>query len=101
MNKSLSLLCFALLFSLYAYTQLDLPVFNHSIEKHETDWLIFPCTITAGVYNSEDKKDIILFNGLVKRTFRIQPNIACIDYINLSNGQQLLRAVKPEATIEI
>jgi len=101
MSRLLSLLCFALLFSLCAYTQLDLPVFNRSIEKYKEDWLIFPCTIKAGVYKSEDKKDIILFNGLVKRTFRIQPNVACIDYINLSNGQQLLRAVKPEATIEI
>jgi hypothetical protein len=53
------------------------------------------------VYASADGKDIILYNGLLKRTFRIQPNVACTDYKNLSNGQQLLRAAKPEARIAI
>jgi len=31
----------------------------------------------------------------------LQPNVACIDYENMSNGQQLLRAIKPEAEIII
>ena len=43
----------------------------------------------------------MLYNGLVKRVFRISPNVACIDYKNLSNGQQLLRAVKAEARLTI
>jgi len=102
MKKLSLLLCFALLCSLYVYAQQDLTVFNNASEKKfDKDWLIFPCTIKAGVYKSEDGKDIILFNGLVKRTFRIQPNVACIDFINFTNGQQLLRAVKPEALISI
>jgi hypothetical protein len=46
-------------------------------------------------------QDIVLDNGLVRRTFRVKPNLACIDYSNLSNGQQLLRAVKPEARVVI
>ncbi len=96
------LLCFALLSCWSVYAQQDLPVFDNAIEKkYEKDWLVFPVTIKAQVYKSEDGKDIILFNGLVKRIFRIQPNVACIDYSNMSNDQQLLRAVKPEATITI
>jgi hypothetical protein len=47
------------------------------------------------------KKDVILDNGLVKRTFRIAPNVACTGYQNLITGQQLLRSVKPEARITI
>lgn len=35
----------------------------------------------------------------MKRVFRITPNAACIDYTNMTNGQQLLRAIKPEAQI--
>jgi len=63
------------------------------------DWLVTPTREKAGVY--ADGKNIILSNGLVKRTFRIQQNIACIDYSNMSSGQQLLRAVKPEAMLTI
>lgn len=67
----------------------------------QDDWLIHPVKIKATIETSADKKDIILSNGLVKRVFRITPNVACIDYLNLSNGQQLLRSIKPEARLVI
>lgn len=67
----------------------------------DTDWLVSPIKQQAVIYKSSDEKDIILYNGLVKRIFRLSPNLACIDYKNMSNGQQLLRAVKPEARITI
>src|SRR4030095_16842456 len=78
------------------------PTWNSSVEKqHESDWLVHSPKQKADVYISPNRKDIILFNGLLKRGFRISPNVACIDYKNLSNGQQLLRAVKPEARLTI
>jgi hypothetical protein len=70
-----------------------------SPEKH--DWLLGGTTTKAGVFRSRDGKDIILYNGLLRRVFRITPNVACTDFTNLSNGQQLLRAVKPEARISL
>jgi hypothetical protein len=70
-------------------------------KKNETDWLIQPVNEKAAVYRSKDGKDIVLYNGLIKRTFRLSPDLACTDFINLTNGQQLLRAVKPEARIVI
>ena len=86
----------------HLHAQNNLPVYNNTNEKkYSSDWLVTPVTIKAGVYISADAKNIILYNGLVKRVFRIQPNVACIDYENMSNGQQLLRAVKPEAEITI
>lgn len=72
---------------------------NNLISK--TDWLVNKTAIHADVYQSEDGKDIILYNGLLKRSFRLQPNVACVDFLNLSNGEQMLRAVKPEARISI
>ena len=66
-----------------------------------TDWLVQTPSTKASVYRSATGKDIILSNGLVRRTFRITPNIACIDFKNLTSGQQLLRAVKPEARLVI
>jgi hypothetical protein len=79
-----------------------LPVLKSESEKNVSrDWLIHPAAGKAGLYRSADNKDIILYNGLLKRAFRIQPNVACIDFQNCSNGQQLLRAIKPEARITI
>jgi len=77
-------------------------IWNNANDKiYEKDWLVNPLAEKANVYKTEDGKNIILYNGLVKRAFRIQPNVVCIDYKNLSNGQQLLRAIKPEARVTI
>ncbi|SFP91881.1 hypothetical protein SAMN05444277_103151 [Parafilimonas terrae] len=70
-------------------------------ELQTADWLIQPVNQKAGVYYTADKKGIILYNGLTKRTFTLAPGFACIDYKNMSNGQQLLRSVQPEAKLTI
>jgi hypothetical protein len=67
----------------------------------KTDWLINPSGFKAAVFSSADKKNIILYNGLVKRTFLLSPNVVCTDYKNMVTGQQLLRAVMPEALVTI
>ncbi len=80
----------------------ELPVWNASNQRGVTDdWLVKPVTVKAEVLKSADGKDIILYNGLVKRVFRVTPNLACTDYINLHTGRQLLRAVKEEARLII
>lgn len=63
------------------------------------DWLVTAPTQKAAVIINGS--NITVNNGLVKRVFVIAPNVACVDYSNLTNGQQLLRAVKPEAKITI
>ncbi|SHF39498.1 alpha-galactosidase [Pedobacter caeni] len=67
----------------------------------KTDWLLNSTSYTAAVKTNEAKKEVTLDNGLVKRTFRIAPDVVCIDYLNQVNGQQLLRSVKPEARVTI
>lgn len=67
--------------------------------SYKPDWLVTPVNAKAQVL--EKGKDITLSNTLVQRTFRIAPNVACYDYLNPVTGQQLLRAVKPEARVEI
>jgi hypothetical protein len=80
----------------------QLPVLRQGANlSGKTDWLVNKTAVNAGVYQSEDGKDIILYNGLLKRSFRIRPNVACVDFVNLSNGEQMLRAVKPEARLTI
>jgi hypothetical protein len=98
---NLKALLFFLFFSQYSFSQ-SIPKWDPALEQlNVKDWLIHMPAQKAGVYSSQDGKDIILYNGLVKRTFRMSPNLTCFDFKNLSNGQQLLRAVRPEAVVTI
>jgi hypothetical protein len=98
---NLKALLFFLFFSQYSFSQ-SIPKWDPALEQPNVkDWLIHTPAQKAGVYSSQDGKDIILYNGLVKRTFRMSPNLTCFDFKNLSNGQQLLRAVRPEAVVTI
>jgi len=87
---------------LFSQTMPSLPVWT---ELHpatiKSDWLINTPKEKAGVYLSADKKNIILYNGLIRRTFRISPNIVCYDFRNMSSGQELIRAIEPEAIVTI
>ena len=80
----------------------NIPVWNEVFNKiSQEDWLIKQPQQKAEVYATSDKKNIILYNGLVRRSFRVEPNVACTDFQNMSNGQQLLRAIRPEAILTI
>lgn len=70
-------------------------------QKQQPDWLLNATNYNASISKVNNEKDIILTNGLVRRIFRVTPNVACTGYENLISGQQLLRAVKPEAIVEI
>lgn len=65
------------------------------------DWLIHPATAKAQVLVHPDGKTLELNNGFLRRSFRLQPNLVCFDYYNLSSGQQFIRAIKPEAKVSI
>lgn len=74
---------------------------NLNLDAEKGDWLIKEPAIKAQVLKSNDGKDLVLYNGLLKRTFCITSTVACISFQNLINGQELLRAVKPEARLTI
>lgn len=76
-----------------------LPLFT--LAQSKTDWLIKPVTQRAEIQASSDQKELSLNNGLLKRSFRITPDLACVDYTNLSNQKQLLRSLKPEAILTL
>ena len=65
------------------------------------DWLLKPMVQKAEIVLSKNGKEITLQNGLVKRVFNLSANLTCVDYRNLITGQQLLRAVSPEARLVI
>jgi hypothetical protein len=72
------------------------PLFAH------TDWLLQASpSEPAGIYRTTDSKEIVLDNGLVRRSIRITPGTATVAFDDLRNGASLLRAVRPEALLTI
>ena len=66
-----------------------------------SDWLIDGTTFKADVYTSENTGEIVLTNGLLRRTFTISKNAATIAFDNLMTGESIIRGIKPEAEIKI
>ncbi|GAB4026948.1 alpha-galactosidase [Spirosoma koreense] len=75
----------------------QLPVYKPAPVK--TDWLITAPFLKAGVFQANSGKDLVLSNGLLTRRFRISPNLATVDYQNLSTSEQFARSVRPEARL--
>lgn len=64
-----------------------------------TDWLLDP-----SVYKSEiiEKEGFVtMSNKLISRTFSLSPDGATTGFTNLMTGNELIRAVKPEAVVTI
>lgn len=69
------------------------------VKEPARDWLIDNRPYTAHITSKDN--EITLSNNLLSRSFRITPNVICTDFRNLVSGEQLLRAVKPEARIRV
>ncbi|MCX5644248.1 MAG: alpha-galactosidase [Phycisphaerae bacterium] len=82
----------AILFSLITWT---------FVQNCSGDWLVQPVTEPVTVERSADGRDLVLGNGLIRRTFRLRPNAATVAYDNLMTRASILRGVKPEATVQI
>ncbi|MFN7576239.1 MAG: hypothetical protein ACK5SA_14415 [Planctomycetota bacterium] len=64
------------------------------------DWLIEPVERKAGVFRTETPGELALDNGLVRRTFLLQPNLGCVGLQNLQTGREYVRAIRPEARVQ-
>ncbi len=65
------------------------------------DWLLDPKPYKAELRTNVPGREIVLSNGLLARTFRLEPDAATVGLDNLVSGQALLRGVKPEAVVQI
>ena len=65
------------------------------------DWLVSSIERKAAVYCGDNDNEIIMTNGLVSRTWRIQPNAATVAFDNLMTTESIIRGIKPEAIVEI
>ncbi|MHC4118823.1 MAG: alpha-galactosidase [Planctomycetota bacterium] len=67
----------------------------------DSDWLVAQIKEPVRIKKRLSGKEIVLTNGLISRTFRLQPNAATVAYDNLMTGQSIIRGVKPEAMVEL
>ncbi len=82
------------LLSLLIFAFIVLPFLS---QAQKQDWLIQATAQKAAIFI--ENKQLIVDNGLVRRVFIVNPNASCISYTNLSNGQELLRSIEPEARL--
>ena len=78
----------------------DLPPYL-AIPPYKKDWLLDAAAYRAELFLGENKRDLVLSNGLLGRIFRLGPNAATVSFYNLVTGAALLRAVQPEARVEL
>ncbi len=63
------------------------------------DWLIDSPPRSAGVYSTDIPGELALDNGLLRRTFLVGSNLACVGLQELRTQNSLLRDIRPEARI--
>ena len=79
-----------------------LPVVNGAYtDGVQQDYLVEKCNEKAGAFRNENSDELILSNGLISRSFRLSPNAATTSLKILTNQQELVRAVKPEAVLKV
>lgn len=69
----------------------------------DADWLVHPMGKTSVRQVDAPRREVTLSNGLISRTWRVwqgSETAATISLMNLMKGQEMVRAVKPEALIE-
>ncbi|MDN5202212.1 hypothetical protein QQ008_12580 [Fulvivirgaceae bacterium BMA10] len=80
----------------------DLPIANGAyLEGIQQDWLVNEPGERARIFRNSNNNELIISNGIISRTFRLAPNAATISFKKLTNQEELIRAVKPEAILNI
>ena len=82
------------------FAQLNYPLFKQAEETAVNDWLLSQTDMPTKLYKTE-RNELVFANGLVSRTFTIEPNCATIGLEHLQTNESFLRSVRPEAEIEI
>jgi len=67
----------------------------------QPDWLLDGSSFPARIETNIDHREVSLDNGLIRRVFRLTPNAATVAFDDLITGESLLRAVRPEAEIDL
>lgn len=78
----------------------SIPTFEKERVEVQGDWLVDPIVANTGLYQTEEGH-LVLSNGLVSRTFTLQPNVASVGLEEFRNNTSYLRSIRPEAMVSI
>lgn len=76
----------------------DLPELSTMKLPRNKDWLVHSIETETQVFR-DGNKDLVLSNGLLLRRWRIEPDVATTHLTLLTNGENFVRGVKPEARL--
>jgi hypothetical protein len=77
------------------------PGCRQDFPESRKDWLIDPSPFKATISEADGGRSLVLGNGLIRRTLRLAPNCATVDFRNLTTGEAVIRAIRPEAILEL
>ncbi len=69
--------------------------------RPKSDWLLDASFSKARVLRGDSDQALVLDNGLVRRTFRLEPNVASVAIDHLGTGESFLRSARAEGLIEV
>jgi hypothetical protein len=78
-----------------------LPACRASAPAATADWFLNAAAYPARIEARASSGDIVLTNGLIERRIRVSPEAATVEYRNLMTGEAIIRAVRPEAVVEL
>ena len=70
-------------------------------QEPSEDWLLAEQPFEARFEVVHERAELVLTNGIVRRTWRLAPNAGCVGLDELRTNRALLRAVRPEARLVI
>ncbi len=71
------------------------------VPPESNDWLVGPTSRKSGIFLGNHPSEIVLDNGLIRRTFLTSPNLATVGFDQLTSGESILRSVRAECRIAI
>ncbi len=74
---------------------------NARAQEEKKDWLLDPVQYVADVQFDSEKNELKLTNGLVERRILLAPNAVSVSLRNLVSGEEMIRALSPEARVTI
>ena len=99
-KKGLLSLALLLSGSPVVWGQAALPVFDKEKVAVDGDWLVGQVDAKAGMYRTAEGY-LVFSNGLVSRTFTLQPNVASVELEEMTQNISYIRSVRPEASLGI
>ncbi len=73
--------------------------FARAFTPAQPDWLLVPSSAVASAV--QEGGDLVLDNGLLRRTFKMAPNLAATSLKNLASEGEFVRAPRPECVLTI